>query len=62
MVQALRANDRRQVEAKVFQELGINEIAFKRLPRALHQACWRGAQECVCVCVHTLKYVHACKC
>ena len=39
---ALRANDRRQLEAKVFQELGISELAFKRLPRALHQACWRG--------------------
>lgn len=42
LLQALRANDRRQVEAKVFQELGINDTLFKRLPRALHQACWRG--------------------
>lgn len=47
--QIFRSHDRRCVEAKVFQELGIDKNAFDRLPRQLQVACWRGEGWATCI-------------
>ena len=36
-----RSSDRRRVEAKIFQELGIEKADFDRLPRPMQQAGWQ---------------------
>jgi hypothetical protein len=38
----LRSGDRRRVEAKIYQELGIGEDVFERLPRKMQVAAWQG--------------------
>ncbi|MEW5303354.1 MAG: hypothetical protein WDW38_001680 [Sanguina aurantia] len=42
LLQMLRAGDRRRVEAKVLDELGISDEEYDRLPWQLHKACWSG--------------------
>lgn len=41
LLQLFRSSDRRRVEAKMFQELGIDKADFDRLPRPMQQAGWR---------------------
>lgn len=49
VAQMLRSGDRRRVEAKVYEELGISDEQFSRLPRKLQVAAWEGE---VLACTH----------
>ncbi|GAX75453.1 hypothetical protein CEUSTIGMA_g2896.t1 [Chlamydomonas eustigma] len=42
LLNIFRSDDRRRVEAKVFEELGINRQDLMRLPRPMQVACWKA--------------------
>eukprot|EP00798_Chlamydomonas_sp_ICE-L_P007804 gene7804-1001_t len=45
LLSMLKSGDRRRVESKIFEELGMMDEEFKRIPRRYQVAAWRGGTQ-----------------
>ncbi len=60
--QMLKSGDRRRVEAKISEELGVDETIFRRLPRDMQMAAWSGERSDTHTHTHTHTYTHTSLC